>query len=106
MTDLIISEEDYKNGKVKKAIQKGARLHLYPVGMQIVRHSRGIKEPEPEWMEEKEAEEATAGMSETYRKIVHIQSDDGLDMYVETVYYNRIRKDWNQIGGKIINEIS
>ena len=106
MTDLVISEEDYKNGNVKKAIKKGARLHLYPTGMQIFRHSRGIKEPEPEWMEQEEAEAAVKGMAETYRKTVHLQSDDGFDMYVETVYYNRIRKAGDQIGGEKLNEIS
>lgn len=92
MTDLVISEDDLQKGEVKKAVLKGARLKLYPTGMQIVRHSRGIKQPDVELKSESDALEEVKGMSETYRKTKHITTEDGFSMYIETVYYNSIRR--------------
>jgi hypothetical protein len=40
-----IEEQDEEGKKVNKAVIKGARLHLYPVGVRIYRTSKGIKRP-------------------------------------------------------------
>lgn len=42
LTDLEVEGDD----KSSKKIEKGARLYLYPVGMNFYRASRGIKKPE------------------------------------------------------------
>ena len=41
---------------VKKRIVKGARLHLYPVGFNLYRCSRGVKRPIINYMNEKNAQ--------------------------------------------------
>ena len=42
LTDLKVEDD----GKSSKKIEKGARLYLYPAGMNFYRASRGIKKPE------------------------------------------------------------
>ena len=37
-----------------KRVKKGARLSMYPSGMQICRHSRGVRQPEQFWVEDAE----------------------------------------------------
>lgn len=105
MTDMVISEEEYRKGKISKAVRKGARLKLYPVGFQMIRHSRGIKQPESEVVRYYEAEEAVKGMSETYRKTSMIETDDGFCMFIETVYYNSMRADQTGPEKKVINQL-
>lgn len=39
-------------GKKAKRIIKGGRLHLYPVGMNVYRHSRGIRKPCEFWLKD------------------------------------------------------
>lgn len=52
MSDIIIDDEsgneiviDSKDKQKKSSIKKGARLHFYPKGLHIVRHSRDIEIP-------------------------------------------------------------
>lgn len=51
MSDIVIDEDgnevviESKNNKKKSSIKKGARLHFYPKGLHIVRHSRDIEMP-------------------------------------------------------------
>lgn len=37
-----------------KRVKKGARLSMYPSGMQICRHSRGVRKPEQFWVDDAE----------------------------------------------------
>lgn len=37
-----------------KRVKKGGRLSMYPSGMQICRHSRGVRQPEQFWVEDAE----------------------------------------------------
>lgn len=48
LTDLKHDEDDDVRGKDvdNKKIEKGARLYLYPAGMNFYRYSRGIKKPD------------------------------------------------------------
>ena len=41
--------EDADGKKISKKIVKGGRLKLYPVGMNIIRYSRGVKRPDVEF---------------------------------------------------------
>ena len=47
-----VETEDECGVKQKKAIVKGARLHLYHSGFNLYRCSRGVKRPEVEEMTE------------------------------------------------------
>lgn len=81
--------EKVSNGKRKK-ILKGGRLHLYPTGMNIVRHSRGCKQPVIE--SGVEAKEKASGGTETYSQTYAVYDDDGvLVNVIRKTYYNAVR---------------
>lgn len=63
-----------------KSFVKGARLHLYPPGMNFYRSSRGIKRPE--W--EKKNVATSTGIP-VYHKIIEITNDAG--EHVQTIEY-------------------
>ena len=48
--------EDADGKKISKKIVKGGRLKLYPVGMNIIRYSRGVKRPDVEFTTYEEEE--------------------------------------------------
>lgn len=75
---------EFENIQNKKYI-KGARLALYPPAMNIVRHSKGIKQPVIQRMSYREALELVAGATQTFTQAYEILGDTG-----ETV--NRILK--------------
>ncbi len=70
-----VSDEDLsKRGKGrKKSVIKGARLSLYPPGMNIYRVSRGIKRPKVEVMKRFEAEKRIEGAKLLARKAIAIE---------------------------------
>lgn len=85
-----ITQED--GTKTTKKLVKGARLNLYPAGMNFYRTSRNIKRPEVEWTSTKKAKEKVKAATLTYSSAVRLVSDDGLftnDIKYE--YYNSIR---------------
>lgn len=61
----------------KKAIIKGARLHMYPPGFNIYRTSRGIKRPIVSTMTEAEAQKLVEETPLTYEKTVAITDGSG-----------------------------
>lgn len=76
---------------------KGGRLHLYPVGMRIVRHSKGIKEPEVKiisGIREFEKEKASLG-GLTFHKTYKVASEDKTKVINRMIKesYNKNRKD-------------
>lgn len=73
-----------KNGK--KYI-KGGRLHFYPIGFNLFRCSRGIKSPQIEQITELELQELTKHAKETYKRTIHIQDENGFNMYIQYRYY-------------------
>lgn len=89
------TEKKCSDGTTKR-ILKGGRLHMYPKGMQIYRHSRGIRKPEEYWHETVEdverTEELTEGAAMTYRK-EYVWRDDrtGEERRVVKTWYNRLR---------------
>ena len=76
----------------KKKFVKGGRLHLYPPGMNIIRRSRGIKDPIDEWMDRGQARENASLGGLTFSQAFDVLSDDG--RYLNTIqkeYYNSKR---------------
>ena len=63
--------------KQDKKILKGARLALYPPGINIVRHSRGIKYPEVIRTSYGKAVQYLSGATETYCQSFDILDNDG-----------------------------
>lgn len=73
---------------------KGSRLHLYPPGMNILRHSKGIKKPTTARTVAGEAWEVVAGLQPTWETTYTITDDDGNAVQeLHTTYYNRKRPD-------------
>lgn len=75
------------------ARKKHNRLHLYPTGMQIVRHSRNLKLPEIEYTTEKIAKEKVSSAKLTYqvRKQIH-NEETGFTNEITYKYYNTIKE--------------
>ncbi len=69
---------DVKNGDevVSKKIIKGLRMHLYPVGFNLYRSSRGIKKPEIEYMTNFDAEKKVRAATLTFEKTFVLSDDD------------------------------
>lgn len=55
----------------------GARLRLYPPGINLYRCSRGIKRPEVWQTTEREAQAEISGMSLTYEKTISVTDESG-----------------------------
>ena len=75
----VVLPDDLEGGVTKecrdgtpKRVVKGGRLMLYPSGMQICRHSRGIRKPENIWVESAEdlarSDELIGGASPVFTK--------------------------------------
>jgi hypothetical protein len=84
--------DDDGNTKTKSFV-KGARLYLYPAGMNIVRHSRKIKLPVVERMLYGKAKKIVSAATETFSRAYEVRDADG--GYINTItkaYYNKLRK--------------
>lgn len=68
---------DAQGKRRKKAIIKGARLHLYPPGFNLYRASRGVKRPEIWQTTEAEAQALVHGAPLTYEKTISIADEAG-----------------------------
>lgn len=94
--DVKIEEKKFVNhdGLEKdKHFVKGGRLYLYPVGMNIYRHSRGIKAPLIERMTYAEAQKKVSAATETFSCYYEIIDDDGATINrIRKSYYNSKRK--------------
>lgn len=79
---------------VKKKYVKGGRLKFYPPGMNIVRKSRGIKEPVVERMTLEGAKKKISGQTETFSRSFEIVDDDSgkIVNHITKKYYNSKRK--------------
>ena len=60
-----------------KAVIKGARLHLYPAGFNIYRHSRGVKMPQVYKTTERKAREIVGDAPLTYEKTIELTDEAG-----------------------------
>lgn len=78
---------------VKKSIIKGGRLHMYPSGMNLYRHSKGVEFPEVQKMSYKDAKKIVGSSSPNYSRTVTIYNDDGSVLNRITYEsYNTLRK--------------
>lgn len=80
-----------KDGTKKKFI-KGARLCLYPPGMNIYRCSRGIKQPVERWVSPEEYESLSKNSALTYANSVEVETETGFTRVIAKEYYNKLRK--------------
>lgn len=89
--DYSVKEVDSELGsKQKKKILKGARLSLYPSGMNFYRCSRGVKRPKVEWMPVEKANKKASAATLTYEKYIRI-FDDEFSSDISYRYFNLIR---------------
>jgi hypothetical protein len=80
-------------GKEKKFV-KGGRLHMYPVGMNLYRKSKGVLVPERIEMSFREVKKIVGSAQPHYQKSITIQDDD-FSNTIQYVQYNmkRIQKE-------------
>ncbi len=73
---------DEQGQKQRKAIVKGARMHLYPAGFRIYRTSRGIKKPIVMECTEAEAQAQIGKAKLVYEKTIQImdEQDTGINV--------------------------
>ena len=72
-----VEAEDEHGQRQKKAVIKGARLHLYPPSFNLYRCSRGVKRPEVMHMTEGEAQKIIKGAPLTYEKTIAVVDEAG-----------------------------
>lgn len=81
-----------KEVKGKKYI-KGARLYMYPTGVQLYRHSRGMIVPEPELAKYGDIKKEVGDATPTYAKTVEVLDDEGKELNTITYeHYNMMRQ--------------
>ena len=89
------TEKTLRNGQRKRVV-KGGRLHMYPKGMKICRHSNGLVKPEQFWVESQEdierAADAIEGATETFKRTFKIEDEKGRTYSGVVRYFNRVRK--------------
>lgn len=77
----------------KKKFVKGGRLFLYPPGMNIIRSSKGVKQPEVKYMSREMAQKKVSSAKETFSCAYEIVGDDGRVVNrISKAYYNSARK--------------
>lgn len=91
-----VEAEDEQGRKVKKAVIKGARLHLYPPGFNLYRCSRGVKRPQVIQMTEWEAQRIIGTAPLTYEKTIAVTDSEGQTLNV--INYRQYNRAKNQAG--------
>lgn len=91
-----VETEDEQGHKVKKAVIKGARLHLYPPGFNLYRCSRGVKRPQVMQMTEWEAQRIIGTAPLTYEKTIAVTDSEGQTLNV--INYRQYNRAKNQAG--------
>lgn len=85
-----IEEKTQKDGTKKKFV-KGARLSLYPSGMNYFARSRGIIRPETVEMTYSKAKEKTGSSKPVYAKTTLIKPNDSFTNHMRVEVYNSKR---------------
>lgn len=80
------STDEQGNIKQKKFV-KGGRLYLYPSGLKIIRTSRGIRQPEIEYLPYSEAKEKVSAATETFSCAYEVVGDSGQVLNAISKYY-------------------
>lgn len=87
-----IEYTDLQGVKQSKKFVKGARLCLYPPGMQLYRRSKGIKKAEIEYTTYSEAKKRVGAVTPTFSKSFKLSDGDKLNKTLSYEYYNSKRK--------------
>lgn len=91
--EVVEREIDTDGKKIKKQFVKGARLHMYPSGMNLYRCSRGIKKPETEKMEYEEVKKIVGSTSPNYSRTIDILQEEKVINSITYEQYNLKRKE-------------
>lgn len=81
---------------MKKAVIKGARLHLYPPGFNLYRCSRVVKRPQVMQMTEWEAQRIIGTAPLTYEKTIAVTDSEGQTLNV--INYRQYNRAKDQAG--------
>lgn len=83
------------DGKLKeKYFLKGGRLNMYPANFNIIRYSRGIKQPIVEELIEEKVQKKVSGATKTFEAWYQISdTDNNLNITICKEQYNTNRKD-------------
>lgn len=104
-----VKEVNYIDGKKinnPKYFIKGARLSLYPPNFRLYRTSRGIKQPEKEYLTYKEAKEKIGLAEPTYSKSIQLTDIDGqFNSKIIYEHYNTKRKRYSKKTAKVNKDI-
>lgn len=84
-------KEVQSDGKLKRIV-KGARLKMYPTGLNLYRITRGIKPPTVEVIQEKELQARVKDIPLTYEKAIELTLDNGKTISMFYRYYNAKRE--------------
>lgn len=90
----IIGKVYDENGKlIPKKVIKGGRLHLYPPGFKMIRHSKGIKKPLVYDSDFRDIKEKASAGTETFSTCFRLtDSENDFDMLVVKKQFNLKRK--------------
>lgn len=77
---------------IQKKFVKGARLFMYPPGMNILRTSRGLKQPDVEVTTLRQAEKKVSAATETFSSAFAIEIDGEKQNTIVKTYYNTKRQ--------------
>ncbi len=88
-----VEAKDEQGRKHKKAVVKGARLHLYPPGFNLYRCSRGVERPTARQTTEAEAQRIIGTAPLTYEKTIAVKDAAGeVKNIINYRQYNRQRR--------------
>lgn len=89
----IVDEIDENGNEKKKAIIKGARLHLYPPKFNLYRCSRGIKKPDVSYMTYAKAKKLVGDATPTFEQTIELSDNDsGFNNLIYNSQFNTNRK--------------
>lgn len=77
---------------IRKKYVKGARLNLYPANFNMIRHSKGVKQPTVEMLSKEMVEKKVSAATKTFEKTIAL-ADDTFENIINYEYYNLIRKE-------------
>lgn len=93
-TEVNLEVKEVKIDGENKAFIKGGRCYLYPPGMNLYRHSKGIKFPEVQEMEYRDIKKIVGSATPNYSRTVNIYDEQSNRLLNSITYeqYNTVRK--------------
>ena len=81
------TDPDISGEKKRKKVIKGGRLSMYPAGMNIYRHSTGIRYPVKKRVIMWQVSELTEGLTPVFTRYCHIKGEDGFESEYKMLEY-------------------